>query len=66
LIEVYPTSEAAVTHMEAFAISPFQEEFLNSLVITSFQVVGNSSPALVEAMKPFTTDMRSLVNGFVR
>lgn len=37
LIEVYPTSEAAIAHMEAFAVSPFQEEFLNSLVITSFK-----------------------------
>ena len=66
LIEIYPSSQAAIAHMEAFAVSPFQEEFLNSLVITSFQVVGESSPALIEAMSPFTSDIRRLVNGFVR
>ena len=66
LIEVYPNSEAAVFHMTAFGVSPFAEEFLASITITSFVVAGNASPALMKAVEPFTTDNRPFVQGFIR
>jgi len=66
LIEVYPDSEAAVFHMTAFGVSPFAEEFLASINITSFVVAGNASPALMKAVEPFTTDNRPFVQGFIR
>ena len=66
LIEVYPDSEAAVFHMTAFGVSPFAEEFLASITITSFVVAGNASPALMKAVEPFTTDNRPFVQGFIR
>ena len=66
LIEVYPDSEAAVFHMTAFGVSPFADEFLASITITSFVVAGNASPALMKAVEPFTTDNRPFVQGFIR
>ena len=66
LIEVYPNSEAAVFHMTAFGVSPFAEEFLASVNITSFVVAGNASAELMEAVAPFTSDNRPFVQGFIR
>ena len=66
LIEVYPNSEAAVFHMTAFGVSPFAEEFLASINITSFVVAGNTSAELMEAVAPFTSDNRPFVQGFIR
>ena len=66
LIEVYPNSEAAVFHMTAFGVSPFAEEFLASINITSFVVAGNASAELMEAVAPFTSDNRPFVQGFIR
>ena len=66
LIEVYPNSEAAVFHMTAFGVSPFAEEFLASINITSFVVAGHASAELMEAVAPFTSDNRPFVQGFIR
>ena len=66
LIEVYPNSEAAVFHMTAFGVSPFAEEFLASVNITSFIVAGNASAELMEAVASFTSDNRPFVQGFIR
>ena len=66
LIEVYPNSEAAVFHMTAFGVSPFADEFLASINITSFVVAGNASAELMAAVEPFTSDNRPLVQGFIR
>jgi hypothetical protein len=52
--------------MTAFGVSPFAEEFLASINITSFVVAGNASPALMKAVGPFTTDNRPFVQGFIR
>jgi quinol monooxygenase YgiN len=66
LIEVYPDNEAALFHMTAFGSSPFADEFLASITITSFVVAGNASAALMEAVEPFTTDNRPFTQGFIR
>ena len=66
LIEVYPSNEAALFHMAAFAVSPFGEEFLASISITSFVVAGNASPELMKSLEPFTSDNRLPVQGFIR
>ena len=66
LIEVYPNSEAAVFHMTAFGVSPFAEEFLASINITSFVVAGNASAELMEAVAPFPSDNSPFLQGFIR
>ena len=66
LIEVYPSNEAALFHLAAFAVSPFGEEFLASISITSFVVAGNASPELIKSLEPFTSDYRPPVQGFIR
>ena len=66
LIEVYPSNEAALFHMAAFAVSPFGEEFLASISITSFVVAGNASPELMKSLELFTSDNRPPVQGFIR
>ena len=66
LIEVYPSNEAALFHLAAFAVSPFGEEFLASISITSFVVAGNASPELMKSLEPFTSDYRPPVQGFIR
>jgi hypothetical protein len=65
LIEVYASNEAALFHMAAFAASPFAEEFLASISITSFVVAGNASPELMKSLKQ-TSDNRPPVQGFIR
>ena len=66
LIEVYPNNEAALFHMTAFAVSPFGEEFLASISITSFVIAGNASPELMKSLEALTSDSRPLVQGFIR
>ena len=66
LIEVYPSNEAALFHLAAFTVSPFGEEFLASISITSFVVAGNASPELIKSLEPFTSDYRPPVQGFIR
>ena len=66
LIEVYPNNEAALFHTAAFAVSPFGEEFLASISITSFVIAGNASPELMKSLEALTSDSRPLVQGFIR
>ena len=66
LIEVYPNNEAALFHMTAFAVSPFGEEFLASISITSFVIAGNASPELMKSLEALTSDNRPPVQGFIR
>ena len=66
LIEVYPNNEAALFHTAAFAVSPFGEEFLASISITSFVIAGNASPELMKSLEALTSDNRPPVQGFIR
>ena len=66
LIEVYPNNEAALFHTAAFAVSPFGEEFLASISITSFVIAGNASLELMKSVEPFTSDNRPPIQGFIR
>ena len=66
LIEVYPNNEAALFHTAAFAVTPFGEEFLASISITSYVIAGNASPELMKSLEALTSDSRPLVQGFIR
>ena len=66
LMEVYHTNEDALFHMNAFDKASHKEEFIETFVITNFQVMGNTSDELKEAMSAFTKDHRTLMNGFKR
>ena len=66
LIEVYQTNEAALFHMNAFDKAAHRDKFLETFVITNFQVLGNTNEELKAAMAFVTTDHRSLVDGFNR
>lgn len=66
LIEIYHTNEDALFHMNAFDKASHKEQFIETFVITNFQVMGNTSDELKEAMSAFTKDHRTLMNGFER
>ena len=66
LMEVYHTNEDALFHMNAFDKASHKEQFIETFVITNFQVMGNTSNELKEAMSAFTKDHRTLMNGFKR
>ena len=66
LIEIYHTNEDALFHMNAFDKASHKEQFIETFVITNFQVMGNTSDELKEAMSAFTKDHRTLMNGFKR
>ena len=66
LMEVYHTNEDALFHMNAFDMASHKEQFIETFVITNFQVMGNTSDELKEAMSAFTKDHRTLMNGFKR
>ena len=66
LMEVYQTNEAALFHMNAFDKAAHRDKFLETFVITNFQVLGNTNEELKAAMAFVTTDHRSLVDGFNR
>ena len=66
LMEVYNTNEDALFHMNAFDKASHKEQFIETFVITNFQVMGNTSDELKEAMSAFTKDHRTLMNGFKR
>ena len=66
LIEVYHSNEDAIFHMNAFLEAPHREKFLETFLVTNFQVLGNTNDELKEIMAPFTTDHRTLINGFQR
>jgi alpha-L-fucosidase len=66
LMEIYPNNEAALFHMNAFAEAPHRDKFLETFIVTNFQVMGDTSNKLKDAMKDYTTDHRVLIDGFKR
>ena len=66
LIEVYHSNEDALFHMDAFDKASHKQKFIDTFVITNFQVMGDTSDELKEAMSAFTQDHRTLINGFKR
>ena len=66
LMEVYHSNEDALFHMDAFDKSSHKQKFIDTFLITNFQVMVDTSDELKEAMSAFTKDHRSLMNGFKR
>lgn len=66
LMEVYHSNEDALFHMNAFDKASHKQKFIDTFVITNFQVMGDTNDELKEAMSAFTKDHRSLINGFKR
>ena len=66
LMEVYHSNEDALFHMNAFDKASHKQKFIDTFVITNFQVMGDTNDELKEAMSAFTKDHRSLMNGFKR
>jgi len=66
LMEVYHSNEDALFHMNAFAEAPHRDQFLETFLVTNFQVLGNTNQELKDAMKAYTEDHRTLINGFQR
>ena len=64
LMEVYHSNEDALFHMNAFDKASHKQKFIDTFVITNFQVMGDTNDELKEAMSAFTKDHRSLMNGF--
>ena len=58
LMEVYHSNEDAIFHMNAFANAAHRDKFLETFVVTNFQVMGNTNDALKAAMAAYTTDHR--------
>ena len=66
LMEVYHSNEDAIFHMNAFAEAPHRDKFLETFIVSSFQVLGDTNAELKEALKAYTDDHRMLVDGFQR
>tara|TARA_B100000212_G_scaffold243399_1_gene185576 strand:+ start:722 stop:1150 length:429 start_codon:yes stop_codon:yes gene_type:complete len=66
LMEVYHSNEDALFHMNAFAVAPHRDQFLETFLVTNFQVLGNTNQELKDAMQAYTEDHRTLINGFQR
>ena len=66
LIEMYHSNEDAIFHMNAFAEAPHRDKFLETFIVTNFQVLGNTNAELKEVMAEYTRDHRTFVNGFKR
>ena len=66
LMEVYHSNEDAIFHMNAFAEAPHRDKFLETFIVSSFQVLGDTNAELKEALKAYTDDHRILVDGFQR
>ena len=66
LMEVYHSNEDAIFHMNAFAAAPHRDKFLETFIVSSFQVLGETNAELKEALKAYTDDHRMLVDGFQR
>jgi len=45
LIEMYPNNEAALFHMNAFAVADHRDKFLETFTVTNFQVLGDTNDA---------------------
>ena len=66
LMEIYHSNEDALFHMNAFANAPHRDKFLETFLVTNFQVLGDTNDELKSAMKAYTEDHRTLINGFKR
>lgn len=66
LMEIYHSNEDALFHMNAFADALHRDQFLETFLVTNFQVLGNTNQELKDAMKAYTEDHRTLINGFQR
>ena len=66
LMEVYHSNEDAIFHMNAFAEAPHRDKFLETFIVKSFQVLGDTNYDLKNAMEAYTNDHRTLMNGFQR
>ena len=66
LMEVYHSNEDAIFHMNAFAEAPHRDKFLETFIVKSFQVLGDTNDDLKNAMEAYTNDHRTLMNGFQR
>ena len=66
LIEMYHSNEDAIFHMNAFAEAPHRDEFLETFIVTNFQVLGDTNAELKDVMAEYTRDHRKLINGFKR
>ena len=66
LMEVYHSNEDAIFHMNAFANAPHRDKFLETFIVKSFQVLGDTNDDLKNAMEAYTKDHRTLMNGFQR
>jgi len=66
LMEVYYSNEDAIFHMNAFAVAPHRDKFLETFIVKSFQVLGDTNDDLKNAMEAYTNDHRTLMNGFKR
>ena len=66
LMEVYHSNEDAIFHMNAFAEAPHRDKFLETFIVKSFQVLGDTNDDLKNAMESYTNDHRTLMNGFQR
>ena len=66
LMEVYHSNEDAIFHMNAFAEAPHRDKFLETFIVSSFQVLGDTNAELKEGLKAYTEDHRMLVDGFQR
>jgi quinol monooxygenase YgiN len=66
LMEVYHSNEDAIFHMNAFAEAPHRDKFLETFIVQSFQVLGDTNDDLKNAMEAYTNDNRTLMNGFQR
>ena len=66
LMEIYHSNEDALFHMNAFANAPHRDKFLETFLVTNFQVLGDTNEELKSAMKAYTEDHRTLINGFKR
>ena len=66
LMEMYHSNEDAIFHMNAFAEAPHRDKFLETFIVTNFQVLGDTNAELKDVMAEYTRDHRTLVNGFKR
>jgi len=66
LMEVYHSNEDAIFHMNAFAEAPHRDKFLETFIVKSFQVLGDTNDDLKNALEAYTNDHRTLMNGFQR
>ena len=55
LMEVYHSNEDAIFHMNAFAEAPHRDKFLETFIVKSFQVLGDTNDDLKNACLLYTS-----------